>query len=245
LSSTSNLISVTTWFILASLRFFFFFPRILIGEYSGIYYPRLLSLSLTSFSSSPFSNPYLDPASSTLLASLVYALFFDFGFDLDPAILGPLRPSNWEKFLTSCFSVSRYLLSRYIVLALFTAVLFCTILAPFTFPIFLDIYSISHHTVLTTLFLSHPHTHTYAKCTSFRVYHPSSLTLYLNPTLSSLFFSSFEGNDYSTSRLCVSLLSFPIFIIYLHHPYYFKFRLSRCCPRPLPFFTIFLLFSLT
>lgn len=104
---------------------------------------------------------------------------------------------------------------------------------------------IRHHTVLTTLFLSHSHTHTYAKCTSFRVYHPSSLTLYLNPTLSSLFFSSFEGNDYSTSRLCFSLLSFPIFIIYLHHPYYFKFRLSRCYPRPLLFFTILLLFSLT
>lgn len=104
---------------------------------------------------------------------------------------------------------------------------------------------IRHHTVLTTLFLSHPHTHTYAKCTSFRVYHPSSLTLYLNPTLSSLFFSSFEGNDYSTSRLCFSLLSFLIFIIYLHHPYYFKFRLSRCYPRPLLFFTILLLFSLT
>lgn len=157
-----------TWYPLpgSSLRFLFFvsffFPRVLIGEYSGIYYPRLLSLSPNfAFEFFFFSNPYLDPASSTLLASLVYALFL-------------LRLRSWSCYPRSFasfeprevphshvfFCVSRYLLSRYIVLALFTVVLFCTILAPFTFPIFLDIYYLIT-SLLLCYFLIYTHTHTH------------------------------------------------------------------------------------
>lgn len=44
-------------------------------EYPGIYYFRLLSLSLNFASCSSFLGPYLDSASSTLLAPLAYTLF--------------------------------------------------------------------------------------------------------------------------------------------------------------------------
>lgn len=107
------------------------------------------------------------------------------------------------------FCVSRYLLSRYIVLALFTAVLFCTILASFTFPIFLDIYYLIILFLLLCFFLIHTHTQNVHSS----AYHPSPLALYLNPTLSSLFFSSFEGNDYS--KLLLAFVSLPCHSRYL------------------------------
>lgn len=161
--------------------------------------------------------PYLDSASSTLLASLAYTLFL-------------LRLRSWscyprsfaffesKKFLLSLFScLSWYLLSRRTVFALFTVFLY-TIFALFTLTFLsLSIFIISScpRCFELCLFLSLPILPRYS----------SLFALYLNPcSISSLFFSCFQGNDYDFSRLC-----FPssfIFIICLPHPYFFKLRLS-------------------
>lgn len=96
--------------------------------------------------------------------------------------------------------------------------------------------------LLLCFFLTHTHVHTQSV-------HPSACIILLH----SLFIlilpcrpcSSPPLKETTTRLLAFVLLSSPVFIIYLHHSYYFKFCLSRCYPRPLPFFTILLLFSLT
>jgi len=75
-----NLISATWSTLSTSLRFYFFiflffFLCVSWLEYFGIYYFRLLSLFPNFISCSSFLGSYLDPASSTLLAPLAYALF--------------------------------------------------------------------------------------------------------------------------------------------------------------------------
>lgn len=131
--------------------------------------------------------------------------YFRFGFDLDPAILAPLHSSNWEKFpfLFSC--LSWYLLSRRIVLALLTQ--------SFSVQSLLFLPSLS----FSSLFIISSRHPCFEFCLSHNVHifsHYFSLfVFYLNPAPSSLFFSSFEGNNYNFSCLC--FLSFLIFIIYL------------------------------
>lgn len=168
-------------------------------------------------SRSSFLGPYLDPASSTLLAPLAYALFL-------------LRLRSWSCYprsfaffelrevLLSLFScLSWYLLCRHIVLALLTQsflILFLLLLP------FLDIYYLIMSSLLWTLCLSLSLFHNV-----YILPHYSFLfTLYLNSVPSSLFFSFFERNDYDFSCLC--FLSFLVFIIYLHLSYFFEFRLS-------------------
>lgn len=159
-SSISNLISFT-WFILSSLRFlffvfFFFFLCILMGEYSDIYYPKLLSLFPNFASCSSFLNPYLDPASSTLLVPLVYALFL-------------LRLRSWSCYPRSFasfelrevphrvfFCVSQYLLST--LRRSYSLYRSPFLYNPRCFYLpNLARYLLSHHIVLTTL-LSFSHT---------------------------------------------------------------------------------------
>lgn len=147
-SSTSNLISVTWSTLASSLRFYFFvffFLCVSWLEYPDIYYFRLLSLSSNFASCSSFLGPYLDPASSTLLAPFAYTLFL-------------LRLRSWscyprsfaffesKEIPLSLFSCpSWYLLSRHIVLAFLTQSFSVQSLLFLPLFLYLSRYLLSHH----------------------------------------------------------------------------------------------------
>lgn len=145
-SSTSNLISVTWSTLASSLRFYFFVFFFLSWlEYPDIYYFRLLSLSSNFASCSSFLGPYLDPASSTLLAPFAYTLFL-------------LRLRSWscyprsfaffesKEIPLSLFSCpSWYLLSRHIVLAFLTQSFSVQFLLFLPLFLYLSRYLLSHH----------------------------------------------------------------------------------------------------
>lgn len=163
--------------------------------------------------------PYLDSASSTLLASLAYTLFL-------------LRLRSWscyprsfaffesKKFPLSLFScLSWYLLSRRTVFALLTQSFSIQFLLFLPLLSYLSRYLLSHHVLAALNSVS------FSLSLPILPRYSSLFALYLNPcSISSLFFSCFQGNDYDFSRLC--FLSSFIFIIYLPHPYLFKLRLS-------------------
>lgn len=161
-SSTSNLISVTWSTLASSLRFhffvLFFFLCVSWLEYPGIYYFRLLSLSPNFTLCSSFLGPYLDPASSTLLAPLAYTLFLLrlrswFCYPRSFAFLRIERSSPLLVFL----SLLIFIISPHRSCSLNTVFL-CTILALFALLLFpyLSQYLLYHHVLalLWTLSLS-------------------------------------------------------------------------------------------
>lgn len=221
-SSTSNLISVTWSTLASSLRFhffvLFFFLCVSWLEYPGIYYFRLLSLSPNFTLCSSFLGPYLDPASSTLLALFAYTLFLLRlrSWSCYPRSFAFLRIERSSPLLVF-LSLLIFIISPHRSCSLNTVFL-CTILALFC----------SSLTSLSfSIFIISSCPRCFELCLSRNVYipHYSSLfVLYLDPVLSSLFFSFFEGNDYDFSRLC--FLSFLTFIILFVSSLLFKLRFS-------------------
>lgn len=178
-------------------------------------------MSLNFASCSSFLGPYLDSASSTLLAPHSLIHYFYFGFDLDSAILAPLHSSNRKKFLSLFSCLSRYLLSRYIVLALLTqsfsvqSLLFSFAFTSLSLPIFI-ISSCPRCYETGSVF--------FAMYISFRV-----ILLYLLFILI-LFHIGLALLFFRKERLQLLSLLLPvspyIYFIYSYQPYFFKLRLS-------------------